>query len=110
MLLQQVAAAAVTGMCPRHILIHACHILHSAAMLCYAVLCCAVQHCSAHGSLEMRMNQISEAMGLSEHDIAVLRLAIRHGLDDPCQPFEVLHYTALFCMYHLTYFMLLLRA
>jgi hypothetical protein len=39
------------------------------------------------------MKQIAEAMGLSEHDVAVLRLAIRHGLEDPCQPFEVLHYT-----------------
>jgi hypothetical protein len=49
------------------------------------------------------MNDITEAMGLSEHDVAVLRLAIRHGLDDPCQPFEVLHYHDVYIATHLIY-------
>jgi hypothetical protein len=61
---------------------------------CSSVLLC--KYCSAHGTLELRMKQIAEAMGLSEHDVAVLRLAIRHGLDDPCQPFEVTN-TTLHC-------------
>jgi hypothetical protein len=57
---------------------------------CSRCLCgIAIQHHSAHGRQELHMKDIAEALGLSEHDVAVLRLAIRHGFDDPCQPFEV---------------------
>jgi hypothetical protein len=59
----------------------------------------------------MKMEGIADAMGVSEHDVAVLRLAIRHGLDDPCQPFEVLllHCSDVHVVAH-TYFMVLLQA